>query len=132
MARVRNRGTGAEMAVRKILHRMGYRYRVNLAIDKGLRTKPDIVFTRHRLAIFIDGCFWHRCPEHATFPKANQEWWAAKLEANVRRDRVTDQALSAAGWSVMRIWEHEDPKSAADRIAKELDRLAVEPVRPEG
>jgi len=74
------------------------------------------VFTRVRVAVFIDGCFWHGCPEHATAPKANAEWWAEKLSANVRRDRDTDARLGEAGWLVVRIWEHEDAEEAAERI----------------
>lgn len=81
-----------------------------------MRARGDIVFGPARVVAFVDGCFWHRCPEHATIPTNNREWWDAKLDANVERDlRVTD-ALEAAGWEVIRIWEHEDPMDAADRI----------------
>lgn len=75
-----------------------------------------MVFPKARVAVYIDGCFWHSCPEHATTPKANREWWIEKLEDNVRRDRDTDERLEAAGWIVVRAWEHEDSKRAADRI----------------
>ena len=117
MSRVRNRDTDAEMALRRELHRRGLRYRVNLRIPElGGTTRPDIVFTKAKVAVFVDGCFWHRCPIHATFPKVNKQWWEEKLEKNVRRDRATDEALRSAGWTVIRVWEHEDPAKAADRI----------------
>jgi DNA mismatch endonuclease (patch repair protein) len=87
---------------------------------KGLRRRADIVFTRRQVAVFVDGCYWHGCPEHATWPKHNAEWWRDKLEANARRDRDTDQRLSQAGWQVIRVWEHEDPAAAADTVARTL------------
>ncbi len=74
------------------------------------------MFTRVRVAVFVDGCFWHRCPEHGSFPKTNAEWWRSKLDGNVRRDHATDESLRRAGWQVIRIWEHEDPVTAADRV----------------
>ena len=116
MSRVRNRHTAPELAIRRELHRRGLRYRVDMPIPGVGRTRPDIVFTRVRVAVFVDGCFWHRCPEHGSFPKTNAEWWLNKLNGNVRRDRAKDEALTAAGWKVIRIWEHEDPATAADRI----------------
>ncbi len=116
MSRVRNRNTGPELAIRRELHRRGLRYRVDLPIPDVARTRPDIVFTRVRVAVFVDGCFWHRCPQHESFPKTNADWWLNKLTGNVRRDRATDEALARAGWHVIRIWEHEDPVIAADRV----------------
>ncbi len=80
------------------------------------------MFPRRRVAVYVDGCFWHRCPIHATDPKNNADWWAEKLAGNVARDRATDAALTAAGWQVVRIWEHEDPVCAADRVQTVLDR----------
>jgi len=112
----RARDTGPERAVRSELHRRGLRYRTHLAPIAGLRCTPDILFTRARVAVFIDGCFWHSCPQHATSPKANGDWWARKLADNVRRDRRNDAALAAAGWTVIRCWEHEEPVACADRI----------------
>jgi DNA mismatch endonuclease (patch repair protein) len=85
-----------------------------------MRRRADLVFPRHRVAVYVDGCFWHRCPDHATFPKNNAEWWAEKLAGNVARDRDTDARLTAAGWTVIRIWEHEDPVRAADRVQAAL------------
>ena len=116
MSRVRSRHTTPELAIRKELHRRGLRYRVDMPLSDIARTRPDIVFTRIRVAVFVDGCFWHRCPDHGSFPKTNAEWWHDKLEANVRRDRATDEALRTAGWVVIRIWEHENPIRAADRV----------------
>lgn len=84
------------------------------------RRRADIVFTRWRVAVFIDGCFWHGCPEHGTVPAGNREYWAPKLERNVARDRETNAMARAEGWAVVRIWEHEMPVAAVERI---LDAL---------
>lgn len=113
-----NRGseTAPEIALRSILHRRGLRFRKHVAPLSGLRCQADVVFTRAKVAVFVDGCFWHRCPQHATFPKANAAWWRAKLEQNFERDRRNDQALAEAGWAVVRVWEHEDPSAAAGQI----------------
>jgi len=81
-----------------------------------------VVFPRQRVAVFVDGCFWHRCPEHGTSPRANNDYWTAKLDRNVARDRRNNEALVAAGWTVLRVWEHEDPVDAASRIAETLAR----------
>jgi DNA mismatch endonuclease (patch repair protein) len=118
MSRQVRTGTGPEMLLRRELHRRGLRYRVHYRFDlDGLRRRrADIAFTRRRLAVFVDGCFWHSCPEHATFPQVNKEWWAAKLAGNVARDRDTNLRLAEAGWAVVRIWEHEDMGAAADRV----------------
>src|SRR5690606_7633007 len=91
-------------------------YRVDMAPISGMRRRADLVFTRAQVAVFVDGCFWHRCPDHATVPKSNRAWWTAKLETNVLRDRDTDCRLLEAGWTVVRVWEHENPVTAADRI----------------
>jgi DNA mismatch endonuclease (patch repair protein) len=111
----RRRDTKAELALRSELWRRGLRYRVDVKLV-GRRRRVDIAFTRAMVAVFADGCFWHRCPDHASLPKANREWWRAKLDANQRRDRDTDRELRAAGWLVIRVWEHEDPVDAADRV----------------
>lgn len=114
------RNTKPELALRRELHRRGLRYRVDTKIEGLKRKRPDIVFTRRRVAVFVDGCFWHRCPEHGTLPKNNAEWWAAKLEANVSRDRGADQTLADMGWAVVRVWEHEQVTAAADRVSATL------------
>jgi DNA mismatch endonuclease (patch repair protein) len=108
MSANRRTDTGPEVILRSALHRRGHRFRKDLLIAlEGGRVRPDIVFSRARIAVFVDGCFWHRCPEHASDPKTNAAYWAAKFHRNVRRDRETDDLLGASGWSVIRIWEHE-------------------------
>jgi DNA mismatch endonuclease (patch repair protein) len=82
-----------------------------------MRSRADIVFPTARVAVYVNGCFWHGCPQHATWPKANEGWWREKIEANIRRDRATDEALIAAGWLSVRVWEHEDPDPLAERIS---------------
>jgi len=116
MSRLGQRDTRPELALRSELHRRGLRFRVDRAVVAGVRTRADLTFTRSRVAVFVDGCFWHGCPEHQTWPQANKDWWRRKLEANVARDRRNDVALAAEGWQVMRVWEHESAASAADRI----------------
>lgn len=127
MRRVRQRDTAPERRLRSALHARGLRFRVDIAPLLGSRRRADVVFTRARLAVFVDGCFWHRCPIDGTVPRHNREWWLAKLDGNVRRDRSTDQQLEMAGWAVTRVWEHEAPELAAVRIEKayraRLDRL---------
>jgi len=116
MSRQRTRDTGPELAVRQRLHALGYRYRVDHRPLPDLRARGDLVFTRARVVVFVDGCFWHRCPQHATSPRHNGAWWQAKLDANVARDRATDRRLADAGWRVVRIWEHEAPDAAVATI----------------
>jgi DNA mismatch endonuclease (patch repair protein) len=116
--RQRTRDTVPEMALRRELHRRGLRYRVDTAPVKTVRRRADVVFTRRRVAVFVDGCFWHRCPEHGTTPRHNADWWAAKLNRTVARDHDTDERLAEAGWTVIRVWEHEPPSAAADRIER--------------
>lgn len=116
MSRVRRHDTGAELAIRRVLWSRGLRYRVHTSIPEIGRSRPDITFSRARVAVFVDGCFWHRCPDHGTMPKTNAAWWREKLEKNVRRDRSVDNALKQAGWEVIRIWEHEDPAVGASRV----------------
>jgi len=111
-------GTRPEIAVRSALHALGLRFRKDHPIRLPERVvRPDIVFTRHRLAVFVDGCFWHRCPEHGNVPRANSSYWGPKLERNVARDRAVDQALMAGGWEIVRVWEHEDPLHVAAAVS---------------
>lgn len=121
----RRRDTAPEMLYRQALFSMGLRYRVDLRIAP-LRRRGDIVFTRWKVVVFVDGCFWHACPMHGTLPKSNQNWWGAKLRANVERDRETDRLLSATGWRVVRIWEHESPPTALSRILAALNAAGAE------
>lgn len=112
------RDTGPELKIRSMLHRMGFRYRVDHCPIKGVRRKADIAFLGPRVAVFVDGCFWHGCPVHGTWPKSNAEFWRNKIETNKMRDADTSQRLEKAGWKVLRIWEHEDPVRAAEKIAR--------------
>lgn len=116
----RGRDTGPELRIRRALHALGYRYRVDhpLMIDR--RRRGDIVFTRRRIAIFIDGCYWHGCPEHHVVPRTNRAFWLAKISANRERDRDTDDRLREAGWTVCRYWEHEDPVAVVRSLARRL------------
>lgn len=118
MERQARRDTGPELAIRRVLHAMGLRYRVDHPPLAGMRGRADVVFTRQRVAVFVDGCFWHGCPDHGTLPKHNAGWWAAKIDSNRSRDRRVDETLERAGWVVVRVWEHEDPARAATRIAE--------------
>jgi DNA mismatch endonuclease (patch repair protein) len=112
------RDTAAELAVRRELHRMGLRYRVERPIVPGTRRRVDIAFGPAKVAVLIDGCFWHGCPDHGTLPaETNRDFWSSKIARNRERDRDTDQRLKAAGWHVVRVWEHERPDEAAHRIA---------------
>lgn len=114
-----NRSDSAiERALRSELHRRGLRFRKHVAPLPELRCRPDIVFTRARIAVFVDGCFWHCCPIHASMPKANASYWKPKLEANVLRDRRNDSVLRVAGWKVLRFWAHEPIGAMADSIAR--------------
>lgn len=120
MSAQRRRDTKPEIALRRELHRRGLRYFVDRAPIKGVRRRADLVFPRRKVAVFVDGCFWHSCPQHATFPKNNAQWWTDKLAANVVRDRDTDARLAEQGWTVIRVWEHEDPLVAAECVQKAL------------
>jgi len=110
------RDTQPELALRRLLYSAGLRYRVDRAPLPGLRRRADVVFGPARVAVFVDGCFWHGCPQHGTRPRSNEQWWHDKLERNRWRDRDTDDRLLAAGWQVLRVWEHEDPAAAAQRV----------------
>lgn len=110
--------TKPELALRRALHRRGLRYRVNTRATADVRCRADVVFRGAAVAVFVDGCFWHRCGEHGGSPRVNSPYWTAKLDRNVERDRAVDVALEDAGWLVIRVWEHEDPESAAARIAE--------------
>jgi DNA mismatch endonuclease (patch repair protein) len=115
-----NRGTDTrpEKALRSALHHRGLRFRKNVRPVPEVRCRADVVFRGARVAVFVDGCYWHRCPEHGKAPRTNSAYWSAKLDRNVARDRQNDADLRAAGWTVIRVWEHEDPHEAATRIAR--------------
>lgn len=118
MQRMPRRDTTPELAIRSILHRQGFRYRVHHQPLQGMRRRADIVFTARRVAVFVDGCFWHVCPIHGHVPKQNVAWWQEKIARNQRRDMAVDQALTDAGWAVCRFWAHEDPIMAAQRVTE--------------
>ena len=111
--RQRRRDTVPELMLRKALHRRGL---------PGMRSRADVVFGPARVAVFLDGCFWHGCPIHATWPTHNAEWWRRKIDANRDRDARVDALLAAEGWLVVRVWEHEDPEQAAERVAEIVAR----------
>lgn len=113
----RRRDTAAELRLRSELHASGLRFRKDLLLRVGtVRVHPDIVFTRAKVAVFLDGCFWHACPEHGTVPKSNVTYWAPKLTANTERDQRVNEALTMDGWLVRRVWEHEDLTLVAAEI----------------
>jgi len=120
----RSRDTAPELAVRSLLHGAGYRFRVDRRPLPAFPRRADIVFTRAKVAVFIDGCFWHGCPVHGRLPGTNRTYWTAKLRRNVERDEETTRVLQASGWVVVRVWEHEVPESAVERVTAALDRLA--------
>ncbi len=113
MAGLKRKDTGPELELRRALHKNGLRFRLH---RRDLPGRPDIVFASIRLAIFVDGCFWHGCPEHRVKPKSNTQFWEAKIVENQQRDRRNDLKLTDMGWTVMHIWEHEDPKEVAQRV----------------
>ena len=112
----RTRDTEPELAIRRLLHARGLRYRVDYSPLPGFRRRADIVFTRSRVAVYVDGCFWHGCPEHGTRPRRNSAFWTTKLASNKDRDTETDRRLNSAGWTVIRVWEHDDPVVVADLV----------------
>lgn len=123
MSRLARRDTVPELDLRRELHNRGMRFRVQLKVPGNNRRTIDIAFPRARLAVYVDGCFWHGCPEHHTRPRANAEWWAWKIERTQARDADTDRQLAEAGWEVVRVWEHEDPAQAADRVERRYREL---------
>ncbi|MGW0873505.1 very short patch repair endonuclease [Streptomyces sp. NPDC002740] len=122
MSKQASKDTAAELAIRRLLHAAGLRYRVEYPVPGMVRRRIDVAFPSAKVAVLIDGCFWHGCPEHATQPKSNAEWWQRKLARNMARDVETTDHLGSAGWEVLRIWEHEDPEEVAVRIAAAVTR----------
>ncbi len=127
MQNTKRRDTRPERALRSELHRRGFRFFVDRAPLPGVRRRGDILFPRARVAVYIDGCFWHGRPDHGTWPKANAAWWRDKITANQVRDRDTDDELRAAGWTPVRVWEHESPIEAADRVAAAVEATRIGP-----
>jgi DNA mismatch endonuclease, patch repair protein len=116
----RSQDTSAELAVRRLLHAAGLRYRVNTRPVPAIRRRADVVFPRRKIAVFIDGCFWHACPDHFVPPKSNVDYWKPKIDRNQARDRDTNAQLLEAGWSVLRYWSHEEPATVARAIVQEV------------
>ncbi|MER5840917.1 very short patch repair endonuclease [Streptomyces prasinus] len=136
MSRQGSRDTAPEVAVRKLLHAEGLRYRVNASVPGMPRRTIDIVFPRARIAVFLDGCFWHGCPQHATQPKSNAEWWRAKLDRNMARDQETSEHLRTTGWTVLRFWEHVPAEKIAETVRTAVEqekqnRFRAKPDAPE-
>ncbi|MFE7504376.1 very short patch repair endonuclease [Promicromonospora sp. NPDC057488] len=125
MSRARRRDTAPEVALRRELHARGLRYRVAYPVPGQRRRTIDIAFTRVKVAVFVDGCFWHGCPEHGTKPRSNSAWWQEKFAANAARDADTDRALAELGWQVLRVWEHDSDRRAADLVEKCVRRRSV-------
>jgi len=128
MKRVRRRDTGPELRLRSELHRQGLRFRVDVPVPFLPRHRADVVFGPAKVAVFVDGCFWHGCPIHGEVPRSNSAWWKAKIERVRQRDARTDDAFRAQGWLVVRVWEHEDVSAAADRVQRTVE--ARQPVSP--
>ncbi len=118
MQAVKHRDTAPEIALRSLLHKSGLRFRVNVKLVSAVNTRADIVFKSRKIAIFIDGCFWHGCPKHGTKAKANAEFWNAKIKNNQERDKKVTKELRKYGWKVIRVWEHEVTERACDKIIK--------------
>ncbi|WBB96402.1 very short patch repair endonuclease [Solwaraspora sp. WMMA2059] len=121
----KGRDTRPELKVRSLLHKAGLRYRVNFRPIPAVRRTADIAFPRVRVAVFVDGCFWHGCPDHHRASQTNAQFWRDKIEGNRVRDRKTDRVLAEAGWTVIRIWEHEDLAAAAERVVEVTRQLAT-------
>lgn len=123
----RRSDTKPELALRKALHALGYRYRKDLRLDlpDGVRVRPDIVFTARRVAVFVDGCFWHVCPEHGREPTTNEWYWTPKLRRNMERDQAANTALEAAGWHVVRLWEHEPLPAAVQAVVRAVGPTSI-------
>ncbi|GAA3159814.1 very short patch repair endonuclease [Blastococcus jejuensis] len=121
LAAIRRSNTKPEVALRSLLHRRGRRFRKDYRLDlPDARVRPDLVFTRSRVAVFVDGCFWHVCPIHGREPTHNEWYWTPKLRRNVERDRIADAALTKAGWKVVRVWEHVPVQEAASLVEEAL------------
>lgn len=125
MKSIGRRDTGPELALRSELHGRGFRFRVDypVSVPGGRQLRPDIVFSRQRLAVFVDGCFWHGCARHSATPAKNAGYWGPKIARNIERDGEHNARLEAAGWTVIRVWEHDDPHEAADMVAARLSGL---------
>lgn len=127
MQATRRRDTRPELLIRSLLHQRGFRFRVDYPIRTaaGRKRRTDIAFTRQKLAVFVDGCFWHQCPDHCRLPGRNRDYWEAKLGGNAERDRLVDGELRESGWTALRFWEHESPED----VAAAVERALAQPLR---
>ncbi len=120
MSKIKSKNTSPEKALRKALWRRGLRFRVQYGEEK-----IDIAFPNEKLAVFVDGCFWHSCPIHGHIPKSNAEYWAPKLKKNIERAKAKDSRLASQGWAIMHFWEHEvkeNVESCADKVSSKLGK----------
>jgi DNA mismatch endonuclease (patch repair protein) len=131
MSKQGSRDTRPEWTLRRKLHQRGLRYRVDAPLPGMTRRRADVLFTKSKVAVFVDGCFWHCCPEHGVAPKSNAEWWNTKLGRNVARDLETNEHLRNLGWVVLRFWEHEDMALAADQVEMAIRGSATDLGRQE-
>jgi DNA mismatch endonuclease (patch repair protein) len=121
------RDTAPEVALRRLLHARGLRYRVNLPVPGLSRRTIDVAFPRAKIAVFVDGCYWHGCPDHGRVPNSNREWWTEKLRRNQLRDRATAEHLRDTGWEVVRFWEHQPPEQVADLVEQAVRQASGRP-----
>jgi DNA mismatch endonuclease, patch repair protein len=124
MQRQARRDTTLERVLRSALHRRGLRYRLQVQLLP--RRTSDIVFSKTKIVVDVRSCFWHRCPTHYSLPRANHDWWAAKLATTVLRDEDTEDRLRSAGWTVIVVWEHDDIDRMADHIADQVRSRAID------
>lgn len=122
----RNRDTKPELALRRLVHAAGLRYRVAAKPLREMRRTADLLFRPAKVAVFVDGCFWHGCPQHFVPPKTNPGYWEEKIGGNIRRDRATDAQLEEAGWLVLRFWEHQDPAECAEAVTAAVSARKAE------
>jgi DNA mismatch endonuclease (patch repair protein) len=127
MQRTPQRDNPRELELRSALHRLGLRFRVHYRVTPTSRAEADVAFTGQRVAVLIDGCFWHGCPLHATRPRHNAEWWARKLDENIARDRRADTTFREAGWTVLRFWEHEPIDTIVGGICRVVRPAGLKP-----
>lgn len=132
MSLQRTKGTTPELLLRRALFARGLRYRINHPVPTMPRRSIDVAFTSKKLAVFVDGCFWHACPDHGVAPKHGAMWWHEKLAKNVQRDRETDEALAKLGWRVVRIWEHVEASEAAEIVIQALGESPHSEKGPKG
>ena len=125
MSRIRGRNTKPETLLRSALHAQGFRFRLH---RRDLPGSPDIVFVSRKVAVFVDGCFWHGCPTHGAKPATNRRFWSEKIETNRKRDKAATRKLRALGWQVIRIWEH-DLKKDIPRVIKSIERIVIRRAR---